>query len=147
MRKVRTVSGITLNYQDKGKKSNPAIIMIMGLGAQLTVWPEELYFGLVNCGYRVIRFDNRDVGLSSHLDEFGQPSLVKTWLSKRLPLKNTLPYTLDDMALDVLALMSALKIKKAHIIGASMGGMIGQILAAKHKKKVLSLTSIMSTSS
>ncbi|WP_133470155.1 alpha/beta fold hydrolase [Paraglaciecola marina] len=147
MQSIRLTSGISINYQDTGKKSAPVIILIMGLGAQMTVWPEELYQGLVEKGFRVIRFDNRDVGLSSQLDELGQPSLIRSWLSKRLPLKANIPYKLEDMANDVIQLMTALKIKKAHLVGASMGGMIAQILAAKHKKKILSLTSIMSSPS
>ncbi|WP_158967244.1 alpha/beta fold hydrolase [Paraglaciecola sp. L3A3] len=147
MKKITTRSGITINFQDKGKKSAPVIIMIMGLGAQMTIWPDELYLGLVEKGYRVIRFDNRDVGLSTQLDELGDPSLLKTWLSHRLPFRYSTPYKLEDMANDVLELMAALKIKKAHLIGASMGGMIAQILASHHKKKVLSLTSIMSATS
>ncbi|MFD2166119.1 alpha/beta fold hydrolase [Thalassotalea euphylliae] len=145
MRKLTTSHGITLSYQDRGLKSQPTIILIMGLGAQMTIWPDELYFGLVDKGFRVIRFDNRDVGQSSQLDDHGEPSIIKAWLSQRTPIRAQTPYNLDDMADDVLELMSALKIKKAHLVGASMGGMIGQIIAAKHKKKVLSLTSIMST--
>ncbi len=147
MRTIKIKSGITISYQDKGKKSAPVIIMIMGLGAQLTVWPDELYLGLVAKGFRVIRFDNRDTGLSSQLEQFVSPNLFKIWLNKRLPIKSRIPYTLDDMANDVLELMAELKIKKAHLVGASMGGMIAQIIAAKYKKKVLSLTSIMSSSS
>ncbi|REL30089.1 alpha/beta fold hydrolase [Thalassotalea euphylliae] len=147
MQSVITSHGIKLSYQDRGDKAAPVIILIMGLGAQMTVWPDELYFGLVDKGFRVIRFDNRDVGQSSQLDEFGDPSLVKSWLSTRFPSRLKVPYLLEDMAGDVLALMSSLKIKKAHLVGASMGGMIGQIIAAQHKKRVLSLTSIMSSSS
>ena len=147
MQSVIVSNGIKLSYQDRGNKSAPAIILIMGLGAQMTVWPDEFYFGLVEKGFRVIRFDNRDVGQSSQLDEFGDPSLVKSWLSTRFPRRIKVPYVLEDMAGDVLALMAALKIKKAHLVGASMGGMIAQILAAQHKKRVLSLTSIMSSSS
>lgn len=141
---ITTPDGITLHYQDEGKKSAPAIVLIMGLGAQMTIWPDELYQGLVSKGYRVIRFDNRDTGLSTQLDELGNPSLLKTWLSRRLPITHSVPYKLEDMAEDVMALIDSLALKKVHIVGASMGGMIGQILAAKYKKKVVSLTSIMS---
>ncbi|MEM5545453.1 alpha/beta hydrolase [Pseudoalteromonas fuliginea] len=144
---IKTKKGIKLSYQDEGDKTAPAIILIMGLGAQMIVWPDSLYYGLVKKGFRAIRFDNRDVGLSSHLDDYKNPSLFKTWLSKYLPIRSNIPYLLDDMADDVLALMAALKIKKTHLVGASMGGMIAQIIAAKHKKKVLSLTTIMSSSS
>ena len=147
MPSIVTRHGISLTYQDEGPPSAPTIILIMGLGAQMTVWPDAFYFGLVEKGFRVIRFDNRDTGLSSQLDQHGRPSLIKAWLSRRFPLSNNVPYTLDDMCQDVLELMRALQVKKAHLVGASMGGMIAQLLAAKHKKKVLSLTSIMSSSS
>lgn len=142
---MTTGAGITLHYQDEGNRASPAIILIMGLGAQLTVWPDALYYGLVKEGFRVIRFDNRDTGLSSQLDDLGNPSLLKAWLSKKLPIRSSVPYRLEDMADDVLALMKFLKIKKAHLVGASMGGMIAQIIAARKKKKILSLTSIMSS--
>ena len=145
METVLLESGISIHYQDIGEKSAPAIILIMGLGCQLTVWPNELYYGLAEKGFRVIRFDNRDVGLSSQLNDLGSPSLVKSWLSHKVPLPDSAPYNLEDMSEDVLGLMKALKIKRAHLVGASMGGMIAQILAAKYKKKVLSLTSIMSS--
>ena len=142
---ARLNSGIEINFQDEGSQQAPTIILIMGLGAQMTVWPDSLYYGLVEKGFRVIRFDNRDTGLSSHLPELGKPSIVASWLSRRIPIKYNAPYLLEDMAQDVIDLMAVLKIKKAHIVGASMGGMIGQILAVKHKKKVLSLTCIMSS--
>ena len=147
MKTIKTSSGISIHYEMQGDKSAPVIILIMGLGAQMITWPDELYHGLVEKGFRVIRFDNRDVGLSSQLDQYGKPSLLKTWLSKRLPIRTNIPYKLEDMAQDVVELMKGLKVKKAHLVGASMGGMIAQILAAKHRKKVLSLTSIMSTTS
>jgi pimeloyl-ACP methyl ester carboxylesterase len=147
MQNIEIANGITLSYEDIGKRKAPTIIMIMGLGAQMTVWPDELYYGLANKGYRVIRFDNRDVGLSSHLDDLGTVNPLKVWLAKRTPLKAHLPYSLDDMANDVIELMAALKVKKAHLVGASMGGMIAQLISAKHPKKVRSLTSIMSSSS
>ncbi|MEL0631764.1 alpha/beta hydrolase [Pseudoalteromonas carrageenovora] len=147
MRRVKTPQGIKLHYQDEGDKKSPVVILIMGLGAQMTVWPDTLYYGLVKKGFRVIRFDNRDTGFSTHLDYYTSPNLFKSWLSKRFPIRTKTPYLLDDMADDVLALMSALKIKKAHMVGASMGGMIAQLIAAQHKKKVISLSTIMSCSS
>ncbi|CAM4093534.1 alpha/beta fold hydrolase [Pseudoalteromonas byunsanensis] len=147
MPSIVTNHGITLNYQDEGSKDAPVIILIMGLGAQMTVWPQSFFYGLVNKGFRVIRFDNRDAGLSTQLDQFGCPSLVKTWFKRRFTATVDIPYTLENMCQDTLALMDALQIKKAHLVGASMGGMIAQSLAAKHKKKVLSLTLLMSSSS
>ncbi|MBQ4837617.1 MULTISPECIES: alpha/beta fold hydrolase [Pseudoalteromonas] len=147
MKSISVSGNISISYQDVGNKNNPAIILIMGLGAQMTLWPDALFYGLVDQGFRVVRFDNRDAGLSTHLEQYGRPSLFKSWLSARLPLRSQAPYTLEEMAEDTLALMKALKIKKAHLVGASMGGMIAQLIAAKQKKKVLSLTSIMSSSS
>ncbi|KZN47258.1 alpha/beta fold hydrolase [Pseudoalteromonas luteoviolacea] len=147
MSSVSIHDGISINYQDEGDNKAPAIILIMGLGAQMTLWPDELFYGLADAGFRVIRFDNRDAGLSTQLEQYGKPSLIKSWLSTRLPIRAKAPYTLEEMAEDTLALMKALKVKRAHLVGASMGGMIAQLIAAKQKKKVLSLTSIMSTSS
>jgi pimeloyl-ACP methyl ester carboxylesterase len=142
---IKTKSGLYIHYQDEGEKNAPAIILIMGLGSQMTVWPELFYQSLLNNHFRVIRFDNRDVGLSSQLDERGEPSLFSSWLYKYFSLGKPAPYSLDDMAEDTICLMKELKIGQAHLVGASMGGMIAQIMAAKYKKKVLSLTSIMST--
>ena len=142
---IVTPSGIQISYKHYGEQEAPAIILIMGLGASMNVWPEGLIHGLVKKGFRVILFDNRDVGRSTHLDEHGSPSIITTWLNVRLRRKVCLPYQLDDMAEDVIALMGGLQIKKAHFVGVSMGGMIAQILASKYKNKALSLTSIMST--
>jgi pimeloyl-ACP methyl ester carboxylesterase len=112
----------------------------MGLGAQLTLWPEDLCHKLVAKGFYVIRYDNRDVGLSTKLDAAGVPDMPSIFAGKAKP-----PYTLDDMAADAAALLDALGVEKAHIVGASMGGMIAQLVAANHPEKTLSLTSIMST--
>lgn len=142
-----TPEGIELFYEDMGKKSNPVILLIMGLGAQLTLWPQELCESLVKKGFRVVRFDNRDCGKSTHLDEYGRPSIARTWIKKRMKMSTETPYRLKHMAKDAIYLMDGLSIEKAHIVGASMGGMIGQILAAKYRKRVLSFTSIMSSTS
>lgn len=140
-----TPYGISIHYEDRGALDAPAILLIMGLGAQMTVWPEDFCNGLVQKGFRVIRFDNRDVGLSTHIDAHTSPNLVKTWMLSRMNKKVDTPYKIKDMVKDTISLMDGLNIKKAHIVGASMGGMIGQVLTAKHKKRVLSLTSLMST--
>jgi len=147
MPSITTHQGLSIHYQTFGRPENPAVMLIMGLGAQMTVWPDELIQGLLEKDLFVVRFDNRDVGLSSQLDELGNANLIKAWLSQRLPIKAAAPYVIDDMAQDALALLDALKIKKAHLVGASMGGMIAQNLAAHHRKRVASLTSIMSTTS
>lgn len=145
MTHIRTPDGIELAYERMGNPADPAVILIMGLGAQMRIWPDSLCQALVDKGYQVVRFDNRDVGRSSQMDHHGNPSLLATWLVTKLKRKAQVPYTLKDMSRDVLALMDELEIDSAHLVGASMGGMIAQILAAKHKKRVRSLTSIMSS--
>jgi len=133
-------NGVELEYETFGKAGDPALLLIMGLGAQLTLWPEDLCHKLVAKGFYVIRYDNRDVGLSTKLDAAGVPDMPSIFAGTATPA-----YTLDDMAADAAALLDALDIEKAHIVGASMGGMIAQLVAANHPEKVLSLTSIMST--
>ena len=124
----------------------PVVLLIMGLGMQLIAWPPALVQGLRDAGFRVLRFDNRDAGLSQHLDELGVPNLLWQGLKHRLGLRVTPPYSLQDMAADALALLDALQIKQAHVVGVSMGGMIAQWLALLAPTRVLSLTSIMSSS-
>ena len=126
--KVRS-NGIELYYESFGKPSNPAIVLIMGLDAQCVVWSMGFIEPLVKAGYYVIRFDNRDIGLSTWIDDWHRSN----------------PYTLEDMAADTVGLLDALHIKKAHIMGASMGGMIAQRIAISYPERVLSLTSIMSS--
>ena len=147
MTRIRTRDGIELAYESMGAEDAPPVILIMGLGAQMHVWPTSLCQRLVDAGFRVIRFDNRDTGASTSLDEHGNPSLIRVWLGRRLKRKPRVPYTLKDMSRDVIALMDALGLPSAHLVGASMGGMIAQILAAKKRKRVRSLTSIMSSAS
>ena len=138
-------NGLTLEYESFGDPANPPIVLVMGLGMQMIMWPEELCRMLVDKGFRVIRFDNRDVGLSSSLDHLGMPRLgletLKFFL--RLPVKSG--YVVDDMARDTVGLLDALGIARAHLVGVSMGGMIAQNAAAMAPAKVASLTSIMST--
>uniref|UniRef100_UPI00260FC119 alpha/beta fold hydrolase n=1 Tax=uncultured Paraglaciecola sp. TaxID=1765024 RepID=UPI00260FC119 len=147
MTRIRTRDGIELAYESMGPEDAPPVILIMGLGAQMHVWPTSLCQRLVDAGFRVIRFDNRDTGASTSLDEHGNPSLIRVWLGRRLKRKPRVPYTLKDMSRDVIALMDELGLPSAHLVGASMGGMIAQILAAKKRKRVRSLTSIMSSAS
>jgi pimeloyl-ACP methyl ester carboxylesterase len=121
------------------------MLLVMGLGAQLTLWPMELVEALVARGFRVIRYDNRDIGLSHKFDDAGKVSIPWTMIKARFGLKPRVPYSLSDMAADGVGLMDALGIDRAHIVGASMGGMIAQLIAAEYPGRVLSLTSIMST--
>ncbi|MBK6636923.1 MAG: alpha/beta hydrolase [Rhodocyclaceae bacterium] len=137
---------ISLAVDDMGGTASPAVLLIMGLGMQLTHWPTSLVDMLLAAGYRVIRFDNRDIGLSTHFDHLGVPSLPKTLLRQRLGLKLRPPYTVEDMARDALGLLDALGIEQAHVVGVSMGGMIAQRLALLAPRRLLSLTSIMSSS-
>lgn len=133
-------NGIEIEFESHGDEQAPVVLLIMGLGAQLVRWPQSLVDGLVALGFRVIRFDNRDSGKSTSIVEGGVPLLDAIISGEQAP-----PYSLDDMVLDTLGLMDWLEIDKAHIIGASMGGMVGQLLASDHPHRVLSLTSIMST--
>ncbi|WP_265945967.1 alpha/beta fold hydrolase [Dechloromonas sp. A34] len=135
-------NGIRLEYESFGPERAPAILLIMGLGGQMTRWNLELCELLVARGYRVIRFDNRDSGLSSHFDDTPVPNLRA--LQRGEPV--AVPYTLDDMAADSIGLLDALDIERAHVVGASMGGAIAQIAAARYPARVRSLTSIMSSS-
>lgn len=139
------VNGISITFEDKGPRDAPAILLVMGLGGQLTLWPDEFVDALNARGFRTIRYDNRDVGLSTRFDAAGVPNLkwmfVKSLL--RLPVRSA--YTLADMAADGVALLDHLGIARAHIVGVSMGGMISQHIAARYPDRVLSLTSVMST--
>jgi pimeloyl-ACP methyl ester carboxylesterase len=139
-------NGITIAYETFGPAERETVLMIMGNGTQLTAWPIELCDELVKRGYRVVIYDNRDVGLSTKFDKAGVPD-TRVVIEARLAGKpSPLPYTLDDMAKDAVGLLDALGIKKAHIVGVSMGAMIAQLVAADHPEHVFSLTSIMSTS-
>ena len=138
-------NNIQIEYERAGDPDAETILLIMGLGAQLIQWPDELVDLLVARGFQVIRFDNRDIGLSSRFDDQKAPNLMQLMMDNVAGKKISVPYNLSDMADDAVALLDALGIKKAHIVGASMGGMIAQLVAVNHKDHVLSLTSIMST--
>lgn len=138
MTKVKA-NGIEIEYETFGSSDDPPLLLIMGLGAQLTFWPDEFCSGLAERGFYVIRYDNRDVGLSTWFDDAGQPDIVAAFSGNGTPA-----YTLADMADDAAGLLGALGIDAAHIVGASMGGMIAQTLTVRHPEKVLSLASIMS---
>ncbi len=138
-------NGLSLHYESRGNEGDPVILMIMGLGVQMVLWPEPLIDALVGQGFRVVRFDNRDVGLSTHLSHLGMPNIPLEFIRFKMGLRVRAPYTLDAMAADTAALIDALGLQRPHVVGASMGGMIAQNLAAQHPDKIASLTSIMST--
>ena len=137
---------LKIAYDEFGKSSDPAILLIMGLGTQMIAWPDPLCEGLADCGYRVVRFDNRDIGLSEKILVDQPVSIPKLLLASRFGLPVSVPYTLNDMATDSVGVLDGLNIEAAHIVGASMGGMIAQVLTASFPQRALSLTSIMSTS-
>ncbi len=138
-------NGIAIEVDDQGLPSGEPLLLIMGLGMQLVGWPQELVQMLVSRGFRVIRMDNRDVGLSQNFDAAGVPSLVWSALRHTLRLPVRAPYAIADMAEDARGVLDALGIQRAHVCGASMGGMIAQHLAAKHPQRVKSLTLMMTT--
>lgn len=140
-----TANGTLIEYESFGDPAHPPVLLIMGLGLNLLAWPEALVRHLVEGGHRVILFDNRDAGLSQSFDHLGVPNVVWMYLRHKLGLPVTPVYTLDDMAGDAVGLLDALAIPRAHVVGASMGGMIAQNLTAKYPGRVASLTSIMST--
>lgn len=138
-------NGINIEYESFGPEKAEPVLLIMGLGAQLTLWPVELCEALVARGFRAIRYDNRDVGLSTKFDDAGVPQLPALIAGIMAGQKPTVPYRLEDMAADAAGLLDALGIDRAHIVGASMGGMIAQLFAAGYPARTLSLTSIMSS--
>ena len=136
---------ITLHYDTKGSPDNPTILLVMGLGAQMTAFREDFCQLLVDAGFFVVRLDNRDVGLSSKTP--GDPPALVDLLANQgaEPSKLEVPYLLSDMANDAIAVLDAINVQQAHIVGVSMGGMIAQTMVIEHPERILSLTSIMST--
>jgi pimeloyl-ACP methyl ester carboxylesterase len=138
-------NGIDIEYESFGREGDPAVLLVMGFATQLVAWPESLCNGLAGKGFRVIRFDNRDIGKSTHLTEIAPPNLAAMMAEREAGRWPAAPYSLDDMAADAAGLIDALGIARAHVVGASMGGMIAQLAAIHHPAKVKSLVSIMST--
>ena len=138
-------NGLTLAYEEAGDPAGPPLLLVMGLGVNLLFWPDEFWQPLAARGFRVIRLDNRDVGLSTKLDHLGTPNIALAAIKYTLHLPLKAKYLVGDMARDTVAFMDALGIARAHVVGASMGGMIAQNLAADLPGRVETLTSIMST--
>ena len=139
-------NGIDIYYEENGSADAPVILLVMGLGTQMIAWPDDFIQGLVKSGFRVIHYDNRDIGLSTRLDGAAAPNLIWAMAAARFGLPLKVAYTLEDMAADGVGLLNALGIAKAHVVGASMGGMIAQLIAANYPDRVLSMTSVMSSS-
>jgi pimeloyl-ACP methyl ester carboxylesterase len=139
-------NGIAIEVEDFGPADRPAVLLVMGLGMQLVAWPDAFVDAISKAGFRVVRFDNRDVGLSQKFDELGVPNVVLEGFRHRFGMPVRAPYTIHDMAGDAIGVMDALGIGRAHVVGASMGGMIAQRMALAAPGRVASLTSIMSSS-
>ena len=137
---IRTAAanGIEIAYETFGDPTDPTILLVMGLGTQMLAWPDPLCETLAGAGHHVIRFDNRDVGLSTHIDA-DPPSMLQMALGRHTP------YQLGDMAADAFGLLDALDIERAHVVGASMGGFISQTMALSQPDRVASLTLIMTS--
>jgi pimeloyl-ACP methyl ester carboxylesterase len=138
-------NGIRVAYKVIGQPTDTPVLLIMGLGASHRLWGDDFVKGIVDQGYRVVLFDNRDVGESQRFDAHGQPWMWWQFLRNQIGFGVDAPYSLNDMADDSVALLDALDIDDAHIVGASMGGMIAQVIAARHPTRTRSLISIMST--
>lgn len=141
-----SANGVRIEVDIQGPADGEPLLMIMGLGMQLIAWPEGLVEQLVAKGFRVIRFDNRDVGLSQSFDELGAPNIPLAALLHTLRLPVKAPYQLADLARDAVGVLDALGVAKAHVCGASMGGMVAQHMGFAHAQRVKSLTLMMTTS-
>jgi pimeloyl-ACP methyl ester carboxylesterase len=139
-------NGIEIEYETAGNRTDPALLLVMGLGAQLTIWPDAFFRGLSAKGFFVIRFDNRDTGLSTDFGSWGQANIPDAIAKVMSGKKVDTPYYVKDMAGDAVGLLDALGIDKAHIVGASMGGMIAQTVAGLWPQRTRSLLSIYSSS-
>lgn len=137
-------NGIRIAYDTFGSHEDEPLLLIMGLSSQMILWEDEFCTGLAARGFFVIRFDNRDVGLSTRFSSAGMPH-IHALLSGKIRGASAVPYTLQDMARDAVGLLDALGAEKAHVVGASMGGMIGQEMAISYPERIRTLTSIMST--
>ena len=138
-------NGIQLCYETFGDPANPPMVLIMGLAAQMIIWDDEFCAQLAARGFWVVRFDNRDIGMSTRFPKARTPRLAELMLAQATRIKFRVPYTLRDMAADTVGLMDALGIRSAHVVGASMGGFIAQELAISYPSRLRSLTSIMSS--
>ena len=143
---VAAANGIDIAYDEVGDPEAPAVLLVMGLGTQMIAWPEAFCGALAKRGFRVIRFDNRDIGLSTKIEQAAPVDLFAAFARAVAGQPVDAPYSLNDMAADTVGLMDALGIGRAHVVGASMGGMIAQIVAARYPNRTRSLTSIMSSS-
>ncbi|KKK42528.1 MAG: 3-oxoadipate enol-lactonase 2, partial [Candidatus Lokiarchaeum sp. GC14_75] len=134
------VNDLEIEFETFGDSSAKPLLLVMGLGAQMIAWDEDLIQLLVDRGFYVIRFDNRDVGLSTKFEDAGELNMMQAFMTAQAGEPVESPYSLEDMADDAVGVLDALNIEKSHLVGASMGGMIVQIIAFRHPNRVLSLT-------
>ena len=138
-------NGIQLCFDSFGESGAPPLLLIMGLAAQMIAWDDEFCSALAGRGFHVLRFDNRDIGLSTRFAQAGIPDITAAFTAALQGLPVSAPYNLSDMAADAVGLLDALDIDSAHVVGASMGGAIAQTMAIEHPGRLRSLTSIMAT--
>ena len=141
-----TANGISLEYELSGPEAGEPLLLIHGVGAQLIRWPQSLLDALVASGFRLLRYDSRDIGLSTHMTDAPVPNIAEVTAARKAGREPDLPFTLADLADDAAALLAALDIPAAHVVGVSLGGMVAQQLAIAHPQRVLSMVSIMSQS-
>lgn len=141
MPRAKVSDTIDLEYDVTGDPAAPPLVLVMGFAQQLIAWDPRFCAKIADRGFKVVRFDNRDVGLSTHLSSLGTPDVMRVMMGDR----SAAPYAIEDMADDLAGLMTALDLRAAHIVGASMGGFVVQETAIRHPDRVLSLASIMST--
>lgn len=139
-------NGISIAYEVSGDAGAPALVMVMGLGMPLVFWPDAMVDGLAKAGFRILRLDNRDCGLSQRIEMGPHTPIPLAMARSMMGMAVPAPYTLADMAGDVAGLLDELGIERAHVVGASLGGMVAQVMAARRPKRVASLVSIMSSS-
>lgn len=142
---AKTSHGVTIDYRFDGPRDGPVILLIMGLAQQLTFWPDDFVAALNEAGYRTLRFDNRDIGHSQKFEGKRAPNPMVQLAARLAGIRGLAPYSLEDMAKDTVGLLDALAIDKVDIVGVSMGGMIAQVVAAKHPQRVKRLAIIMSS--
>lgn len=145
MARVQT-NGVAIEYEISGPADGPVLLMIHGVGAQLIRWPPALIERFEQAGFCTLRFDNRDIGLSSHMDHLGLPDIAAAVAARQAGEEPVLPYTLSDMAADTIGLLDALGIAEAHVLGVSLGGMVAQVLAIEYAARVRSLALFMTQS-
>jgi pimeloyl-ACP methyl ester carboxylesterase len=143
---IAAIDDVTLDYEVHGEPGAPAVLLVMGLGMPAAMWPDEFVRTLLDRGLRVVTFDNRDSGASTRLARLPVPNIGAAMTRAMMGLRVTAPYSLTDMAIDAVAVLDAAGIERAHVVGASMGGMIAQVIAALLPQRVATLTSIMSSS-